>query len=46
MPLSISITIPMRTSISITMTITKVGDEHLHCAMARCDSIDALKVFY
>ena len=28
------------------MTITKVGDEHLHCAMARCDSIDALKVFY
>ena len=28
----------------VTKTITKVGDEHLHCAMARCDSIDALKV--
>ena len=30
--------------ITTTITITKVGDEHLHCAMARCDSIDALKV--
>ena len=30
--------------VTITITITKVGDEHLHCAMARCDSIDALKV--